>query len=128
MGIDTAIAKLAPELTGHLPPWDYKSLENSKEIFASQGLDLIGLEGDQFDMNRIKLGLSGRDEDIDKYCAMLHNMGRLNINLLCYNFMAGIGIYGCTYYYSCFKYEGDYSIARRYCRTFNCFIDNVCCD
>jgi mannonate dehydratase len=42
-------------------------------------------------MQRIKLGLSGRDEDLDRYCRMLENMGRLGIPLLCYNFMAGIG-------------------------------------
>ncbi|MHA4843566.1 mannonate dehydratase [Flavitalea antarctica] len=93
MGISYAIAKLAPELTGELPPWDFSSLQSSKRTFDSFGLSLTGLEGDQFDMSRIKLGLPGRDEDLDKYCLMLENMGRLNINLLCYNFMAGIGWY-----------------------------------
>jgi mannonate dehydratase len=88
MGIEHAIAKLAPELTGALPMWDYNSLERSKQIFTANGFSLIGLEGDQFDMSRIKLGLAGRDEDIEKYCQMLENMGRLNIRLLCYNFMA----------------------------------------
>src|SRR5680860_1445728 len=38
-------------------------------------------------MRRIKLGLDGRDNDIEKYCQMLENMGKFNINLLCYNFM-----------------------------------------
>lgn len=93
MGIDYAIAKLAPELTGGLPPWDYESLKNSKEIFENHGFNLYGLEGDQFDMNRIKLGLEGRDEDILLFCKMLENMGRLGVKLLCYNFMAAIGWY-----------------------------------
>lgn len=88
MGIKYAIAKLAPELTGKLPPWDFESLKSSKETFEKEGFDLIGLEGDQMDMTRIKLGLAGRDEDIEKYKQMLVNMGKLNINLLCYNFMA----------------------------------------
>jgi len=88
MGIRYAIAKLAPELTGQLPPWDYASLQRSKEIFAENGLEHIGLEGDQFDMTRIKLGLPGREEDFEKYRQLLENMGRLNIRLLCYNFMA----------------------------------------
>lgn len=91
MGIKCAIAKLAPELTGSLPPWDYDSLATSKQIFKDNGLALIGLEGDQFNMDRIKLGLPGREEDVQRYCQMLENMGRLNIRLLCYNFMAGIG-------------------------------------
>jgi mannonate dehydratase len=88
MGIDFAIAKLAPELTGHLPPWDLSSLENSKKIFEEHGFNLIGFEGDQFDMTRIKLGLDGRDQDLQKYIRMLENMGELGIGLLCYNFMA----------------------------------------
>ncbi|MDO9256871.1 MAG: mannonate dehydratase, partial [Bacteroidales bacterium] len=88
MGVKYAIAKLAPELTGKLPPWDFDSLKSSKQTFADAGFDLIGLEGDQMDMMRIKLGLPGRDEDIEKYKQMLVNMGKLGINLLCYNFMA----------------------------------------
>ena len=93
MGIHYAIAKLAPELTGALPPWDFDSLKMAKEMYKSNGFDLIGLEGDQFDMNRIKFGLDGRDEDIELYKQMLTNMGQLGIHLLCYNFMAGIGWY-----------------------------------
>ena len=88
MGIDFAIAKLAPELTGELPPWDRPTLQKTKETFETNGFKLIGFEGDQFDMTRIKLGLEGRDEDLEKYIMMLENMGELGINLLCYNFMA----------------------------------------
>jgi mannonate dehydratase len=88
MGINYAIAKLAPELTGKLPPWDFESLKSSKEKFAEGGFELLGLEGDQMDMMRIKLGLPGREEDVEKYKQMLVNMGKLGINLLCYNFMA----------------------------------------
>ncbi len=96
MGINYAIAKLAPELTGALPPWDYLSLKQSKEIYEANGFKLYGLEGDQFDMNRIKFGLEGRDEDIELYKKMLVNMGQLGVKLLCYNFMAGIGWYRTT--------------------------------
>ncbi|TCD28354.1 mannonate dehydratase [Pedobacter psychrodurus] len=88
MGITNAIVKLAPELTGSLPPWDFASLKKSKETFELNGLKLIGFEGDQFDMIRIKLGLEGYEEDIEKYILMLENMGKLGIGLLCYNFMA----------------------------------------
>ena len=87
MGVRYAIAKLAPELTGKLPPWDFDTFKAAKERFESHGLQLIGLEGDQMDMGRIKMGTAGRDEDLDKYCQMLVNMGALNIRLLCYNFM-----------------------------------------
>ncbi len=87
MGINNAIAKLAPELTGKLPPWDLETLKSSKALFEEHGFQLIGLEGDQMDMSRIKLGQEGRDKDIQQYCQMLENMGELGIELLCYNFM-----------------------------------------
>ncbi|MEJ7586991.1 MAG: mannonate dehydratase [Ferruginibacter sp.] len=87
MGIDYAIAKLAPELTGEPSIDNYNSFARSKEIFEEQGFKLIGLEGDQMDMTNIKLGLNGREKDIDRYCKMLENMGRLGVDFICYNFM-----------------------------------------
>jgi mannonate dehydratase len=91
MGIRHAIVKAAPELTGLKAPWDIDALRLTQQRFNEAGLSILGLEGDQFDMSRIKLGLDGRDEDIDRYCAMLRNMGELGIHLLCYNFMPGAG-------------------------------------
>jgi mannonate dehydratase len=91
MGIKYAIAKLDPVLTGDVKPWEFDSMKRSHDVFKENGFELIGFEGDQFDMNRIKFGLAGREEDAEKYCLMLENMGRLGIKLLCYNFMAGIG-------------------------------------
>lgn len=88
MGVDHAIAKLAPELTGMTSIDNFDSFEKSKEIYTSAGFELHGLEGDQFDMTRIKLGLPGKEQDIEKYCKMLENMNRLDVKLLCYNFMA----------------------------------------
>lgn len=87
MGIRYAFAKLAPELTGKKPITDFETLKAQKELFAEHGFDLIGLEGDQIDMMRIKLGLPGREEDIEQYKQMLRNMGKLGITTLCYNFM-----------------------------------------
>lgn len=91
MGVDKAIAKLAPELTGRLPPWDIDALETAVAEYRAGGFEIVGLEGDQFDMSRIKLGLDGRDADIARYCQMLENMGKVGIRLLCFNFMVGIG-------------------------------------
>jgi mannonate dehydratase len=93
IGVEYAVTKAAPELSGQLPPWDFESLRDIHRRFAEAGLRLYALEGDEFDMSRIKLGLPGRDEDIERYQAMLRNMGRLEIPVLCYNFMAGVGWY-----------------------------------
>lgn len=91
MGVSAAIAKLAPDLTGRPPPWDEASLRAAVEDYAAGGFRIVGLEGDQFDMGRIKLGLPGRDEEIERYRALLAAMGRLDVRLLCFNFMAGLG-------------------------------------
>lgn len=91
IGIRYAITKATSELTGQLPPYDFFSLRKIRDTFEKKGFILYGLEGDQFDMSPIKLGGNNRNEYIDKYCRMLQNMGKLNIPLLCFNWMAGIG-------------------------------------
>lgn len=91
MGVKYAVTKAAPELSGLADPSDYSALKTVRDRFADAGFELYALEGDEFDMTRIKLGLPGRDEDIERYRNMLVNMGRLGIKLLCYNFMAGVG-------------------------------------
>lgn len=91
LGVRYAVTKAAPELSGLKDPSDYASLKTVSDRFRERGFHLYALEGDEFDMSRIKLGLPGRDEDIERYRQMLRNMGRLGIELLCYNFMAGIG-------------------------------------
>ncbi|MDF3129540.1 mannonate dehydratase [Kiritimatiellaeota bacterium B1221] len=91
LGVKHAICKCAPDLTGLPAIWNIESLKTIRDRFDGAGFTLDGLEGDPFDMTRIKLGLKGRDEDIERYQQMLRNMGRLEIPLICYNFMAGIG-------------------------------------
>ena len=91
VGVTHAIARCHPRDTGLNPPWDLDALRTVQRQFADAGIALIGLEGDEFDMRRIKLGLDGRDEDLALYCRMLANLGALGIPLLCYNFMATIG-------------------------------------
>ncbi len=91
MGIRHAIVSAKQEWTGLDPPWKIDSLSRLQSSFTDAKLEIYGLEGDQFDMNRIKLGLNGRDEDIGHFCQMLRNMGELGITLLCYNFMPKVG-------------------------------------
>lgn len=91
MGVTHCVVKAAPELTGLPPAYEPGVLRKIQAQLAESGLKLIGLEGDPFDMNRIKLGLPGRDEDIARYQTLLRTMGELGLRMLCYNFMAGIG-------------------------------------
>jgi len=91
LGVKYAVTKAAPELSGLPDPSDLAALATVRDRFADAGFTLCALEGDEFDMSRIKLGLPGRDEDIEKYRKMLANMGKLGIGILCFNFMAGVG-------------------------------------
>ncbi|MBR4219864.1 MAG: mannonate dehydratase, partial [Victivallales bacterium] len=83
LGVKHIVTKAAPELTGLPDPSDYEALKTVRDRFQEAGFTLYALEGDEFDMSRIKLGLPGRDEDIERYQKMLRNMGRLGLRLLC---------------------------------------------
>ena len=50
------------------PRWDFDSLVRLRTRFEDEGLRIAGFEGDLIGMQRIKLGLPGRDEDIELYC------------------------------------------------------------
>ena len=91
IGVEYAITKAMPSLSGKPAPYDLAALQSIQQEFKKAGFTLYGLEGDQFDMQPIKLGLADRDEWIERYQQMLRNMGQLGIRLLCYNFMASIG-------------------------------------
>ena len=87
IGVTHAVTKAAPQLTGLPAPDDLEALRTVRDRFAEAGIAVVGLEGDQFDMSRIKRGEPGRDEDLERYRRMLRNMAELGIRLLCYNFM-----------------------------------------
>lgn len=91
IGVRYAITLAQSELSGKPAPYEFAALQAIQQEFADAGFELYGLEGDQFDMSPIKLGLANRDEWIEHYCRMIENMGKLGIRLLCYNFMASIG-------------------------------------
>ncbi|WP_420459745.1 mannonate dehydratase [Neolewinella sp.] len=93
VGVRQVITKAASDLSGLPPPYNYRALETVVGRFREAGFTVYGLEGDQFDMQPIKLGTAARDEAIDRYRQLLHNMGRLGIRMHCYNFMASLGWY-----------------------------------
>ena len=72
------------------PVWNYLPLLRLKQRFADSGLNLSVLETIPIS-DRIKLGLPGRDEDLDYYIQSIRNMGAAGIPILCYNWMAVFG-------------------------------------
>ena len=97
MGITDVIVKVNPDLTGLPDPWRYETLSEIVGRLKDAGLNVVGLEGDPFDMSPIKefgervTGNGEREEALEHYRELLESMGRLGIKLLCYNFMVGKG-------------------------------------
>ena len=111
MGVSDVIVKVNPDLTGLPDPWRYETLASIVSRLKSAGLNVVGLEGDPFDMTPIKEyaaqedfsrkerkdrkdlcgSASLRETALAHYRELLESMGRLGIKLLCYNFMVGKG-------------------------------------
>ncbi|NKB68152.1 MAG: TIM barrel protein [Candidatus Latescibacteria bacterium] len=70
--------------------WTYEGMLAQRKEVENYGLKLSVYEGVPVP-ERVKLGLPGRDEDIDNYAESLRNMGRAGIPILCYNWMVGFG-------------------------------------
>lgn len=69
------------------PAWSYLDLLHLRQRVENAGLTLSVIEGYQLS-DRITLGLPGRDEDLERVCESIANMGRAGIPIYCYNFMA----------------------------------------
>ena len=54
MGITDVIVKVNPDLTGLADPWKYETLSSIVSRLKTAGLNVVGLEGDPFDMTPIK--------------------------------------------------------------------------
>ncbi len=68
-----------------------ETLQKLKDEFASAGMAIAGVEGHPVPFERIKLGLEGRDAEIENTKWAIEALSKVGINLICYNFMAGLG-------------------------------------
>lgn len=93
MGINHAIAGVAGAL-GRARREDYvEVLTKIKSDFAAAGLTIAGVESHPVPAEKIKLGVAGRDEEIENYKAAIVALKRVGVPMICYNFMAGLGWY-----------------------------------
>ncbi|MDE2747834.1 MAG: mannonate dehydratase [Chloroflexota bacterium] len=86
-GVTQAVGAL--DFAGHYdaaPPWSYTSLLRVKNAYEDGGFELAVIES-RPPLTAAKLGLPGRDEEIDSVCELIDAMGRLGIPVWCYEWM-----------------------------------------
>lgn len=89
MDVLGAVAGLSPKEAG-LPnanPWDYEVISAVKEAYKKVGLNYHVVEGPPALGSKTKLGLEGRDEEIENFITFMKNLKRAGIDVICYNWM-----------------------------------------
>jgi mannonate dehydratase len=68
-------------------PWDYKAIMAVKEAWAKEGLTFRVVEGPPALYEKTKLGLDGRDQEIENFISFIGNLAKAGIDTICYNWM-----------------------------------------
>jgi mannonate dehydratase len=93
IGVTHAIAGVSGVL-GKVPKGQYvDALAKVQAEYKAAGLTIAGVESHPVEAEKIKLGINGRDEEIENYIAAIKALSEVGIDLVCYNWMAGIGWY-----------------------------------
>lgn len=84
-----AVAGVNPRLAGlsNVNPWEYKAIAGVKEAWKKQGLKFNVVEGPPSLGEKTKLGLAGKDEEIENFIAFMKNLKKAGLDVICYNWM-----------------------------------------
>ena len=68
-----------------------ETMQKLKDAYAEAGITVVGVESHPVPFEKLKLGLDGRDEEIENSKWAIEALSKVGINMICYNFMAGLG-------------------------------------
>lgn len=68
-------------------PWDLDVIKGVKAAWENVGLKLKVVEGPPTLGTATKLGLNGRDEEIENFITFMKNLSSVGIDIICYNWM-----------------------------------------
>lgn len=86
VGVNHVVAGMGVPM-GNEKPWDYLPLLRMKQAFNDAGFTVSVIES-RPPLEKAKLGVEGRDEEIDTACTLIENMGKLGIPVWCYEWMS----------------------------------------
>lgn len=94
IGVERVVSTLdrRPNPMGHRtadPPWGKGALRILVQRYEDAGLEVMGIE-DSPQLDHARLGITGREEEIESFCTLVRAMGDVGIPMLCYNWMAVI--------------------------------------
>ena len=93
MGVTHVVMNASREdstINGSERPWEYVPLMQRIKGYEDIGLKVSVIEGPT-PLDKVKLGLPGRDEEIEVFHTFLRTLSKLGVNTVCYNWMPIIG-------------------------------------
>ncbi|WP_090310127.1 mannonate dehydratase [Natronorubrum texcoconense] len=89
VGVETAVYHSLEIGDGGCPS-NYDDLLHLTNRYRDRGIEPAVFEGSVPITDETRLGLDGRDEEIDEFCRFLRNIGELGVEVVCYDWMAGL--------------------------------------
>ena len=89
MDVLGAVGGINPSMVGmdNAPNWAFDVIKKVQQAWKNEGLTLRVIEGPPSLYTKTKLGLEGRDEEIENFITFMENISRLGIDTVCYNWM-----------------------------------------
>ena len=88
MGVTGVVSPSSPWMLNmrDTKPWTLEALKAVKDAYAQRGMQWKVLEGTP-PLDKAKLGIAGKDEEIENFITLMRNMAAAKVDIICYNWM-----------------------------------------